>query len=722
MRRDGPLAPVDVSTLPHPGFATDLQAQMMVLLSLADGTSIVTENVFENRFVVVDELNRLGAGITTSGHHAVVAGPRALTASVVEAPDLRGGAALVTAGLVADGVTEVRALHHVERGYEDLRGKLSGLGADVSVLDEEAPLTPSGRRRLGNLRPWATRGSTPSIARAGQKPCASRRCRAAPRSRRRRGSGPGGRGRTTSPRPCTPSTPAAASSRRAARAASGDHRRRTAMAFIGALAAATTAVLLFWLYGRQPVDDAVSVVDVALDSGRIPSWLLLAAPAVGAVVLVAVTSYLAFGRHLSLKIVGLVVVVAGLAAPGFALGWTNGTLNTVGSRDEKVTEVVRKTRAKLQPPLPGKAVNLLLIGSDTRPDDPGRSDTQVIVRLDPVTRSISMLSLPRDLYVEIPGYGTGKINEAYTVGGPPLTVETVGAVTGLPIHHFLEINFDGFWHAVNLLDGVYYPVDRRYYNPESSTWKSIDLEPGYQLMDGHDALDFVRFRHDQRGDFSRMERQQSFIKELQRQSGRWNDDWRRVTKLLQAITDLTTSDLDSLQRVLPLASLALTLDTSKVYTVQLEGSPQMIGATSYVVASPEEIAAAVQSFSAPDQPSSVAKAKIMPKKAYEVHVYNANGVAGQATAAAQALEGLGYNAVAVGTLPTRPSRHRGVRAGGHGGHGPAVREAVRARRAARRRARPRDAGWRDGLSRQQLRWRPQRPDRGDSGGYVHHHG
>ena len=130
----GPLTPVDVSTLPHPGFATDLQAQTMVLLSLAEGTSIVTENVFENRFVVVDELNRLGAGIETSGHHAVVAGPRVLTGTVVEAPDLRGGAALVTAGLVAEGVTEVRSVHHIERGYEDLTGKLAALGADVRRL------------------------------------------------------------------------------------------------------------------------------------------------------------------------------------------------------------------------------------------------------------------------------------------------------------------------------------------------------------------------------------------------------------------------------------------------------------------------------------------------------------------------------------------------------------------------------------------------------------
>jgi UDP-N-acetylglucosamine 1-carboxyvinyltransferase len=143
-RYAGRLRPVDISTLPHPGFATDLQAQVMVLLSLAAGTSIVTENVFENRFVVVDELNRLGAGITTSGHHAVIAGPRQLTGTVVEAPDLRGGAALVIAGLVAEGATEVRSVMHIDRGYEALEAKLTTLGADIRRLTgEHSPLIPT---------------------------------------------------------------------------------------------------------------------------------------------------------------------------------------------------------------------------------------------------------------------------------------------------------------------------------------------------------------------------------------------------------------------------------------------------------------------------------------------------------------------------------------------------------------------------------------------------
>ena len=157
--RDGPLAPVDISTLPHPGFATDLQAQTMVLLSLAEGTSIITENVFENRFVVVDELNRLGAGIETSGHHAVIAGPRPLSGTVVEAPDLRGGAALVTAGLVADGLTEVRSVYHIDRGYEDLTGKLRGLGADVCRAGEGPRTEPETRASLQSCDDEAVRSA-----------------------------------------------------------------------------------------------------------------------------------------------------------------------------------------------------------------------------------------------------------------------------------------------------------------------------------------------------------------------------------------------------------------------------------------------------------------------------------------------------------------------------------------------------------------------------------
>ncbi len=132
----------DIATLPYPGFPTDLQAPAIVLLSLAQGHSIVTENVFENRFGFVDELNRLGADVRTSGHHAVVHGQSRLEGAIVEAPDLRAGAALVLAGLAASGESEVRRIGHIDRGYENFEQKLQVLGADIKRV-ETGDLAPS---------------------------------------------------------------------------------------------------------------------------------------------------------------------------------------------------------------------------------------------------------------------------------------------------------------------------------------------------------------------------------------------------------------------------------------------------------------------------------------------------------------------------------------------------------------------------------------------------
>ena len=121
----------DFVTLPYPGFPTDLQPQMMALLATARGTSIATENVFESRFMFVDELNRMGADIRTEGHHAVIRGVDRLSAAPVRALDIRAGAAMVIAALGADGTTEISDLHFVDRGYEDLEGRLVSLGAEV---------------------------------------------------------------------------------------------------------------------------------------------------------------------------------------------------------------------------------------------------------------------------------------------------------------------------------------------------------------------------------------------------------------------------------------------------------------------------------------------------------------------------------------------------------------------------------------------------------------
>jgi UDP-N-acetylglucosamine 1-carboxyvinyltransferase len=131
VRQEGRPKAVDFVTLPYPGLATDFQPILMAALAVAEGTSIATENVFERRFLYVDELRRMGADIHTEGHHAVIRGVEQLSAAPVEALDIRAGAAMVIAALCADGVTAVADMYHVDRGYEDFEGKLDSLGAEV---------------------------------------------------------------------------------------------------------------------------------------------------------------------------------------------------------------------------------------------------------------------------------------------------------------------------------------------------------------------------------------------------------------------------------------------------------------------------------------------------------------------------------------------------------------------------------------------------------------
>lgn len=128
---NGRLKSTDVATLPYPGIATDYKPLIVTMLSVADGVGIVTENLYPGRFRYVEELQRLGADIRADGHHAVVRGVPHLSGAPVRAPDIRAGAALVVAGLAAEGETSVTGVHHVDRGYDDLVGRLAALGADI---------------------------------------------------------------------------------------------------------------------------------------------------------------------------------------------------------------------------------------------------------------------------------------------------------------------------------------------------------------------------------------------------------------------------------------------------------------------------------------------------------------------------------------------------------------------------------------------------------------
>lgn len=131
----GPKKPVDIKTLPYPGFPTDMQPQMMSLLSLVEGSSIITETIFENRFMHVPEFNRMGAKIKIDGRTAFIEGVNKLTGCEVKATDLRAGAAMILVGLVAEGTTEIKDIYHIDRGYKDIEKKFRGLGADVERVE-----------------------------------------------------------------------------------------------------------------------------------------------------------------------------------------------------------------------------------------------------------------------------------------------------------------------------------------------------------------------------------------------------------------------------------------------------------------------------------------------------------------------------------------------------------------------------------------------------------
>jgi LCP family protein required for cell wall assembly len=246
---------------------------------------------------------------------------------------------------------------------------------------------------------------------------------------------------------------------------------------------------------------------------------------------------------------------------------------------------------------PGKPQTLMILGSDRRPKDNvegaggARSDTIMLVRLDPDKEATAIMSLPRDLKVEIPGHGTDKINAAYELGGPGLTLETVKAVTGLKINHVINVHFSGFWRAVNAVGCVYADIDRRYFN-DSAEYSYIDVQPGYQRMCGRKALQYVRFRHEDT-DIVRAARQQDFLRQAKQQitASKLFDEHDQLMKIFGRNTS-TDRELRSRSEILRLLKLALFSANQPIQEVAFRGT---LG-PSYVEATPEQIAEMTHEF------------------------------------------------------------------------------------------------------------------------------
>jgi LCP family protein required for cell wall assembly len=225
---------------------------------------------------------------------------------------------------------------------------------------------------------------------------------------------------------------------------------------------------------------------------------------------------------------------------------------------------------------PGKPQTILILGSDRRwvdlkknnpklaKSNPARSDTILLVRMDPHQQATAVLSIPRDLKVLVPGFGINKINAAYSLGGPSLTAETIKSLFGqdFKINHIINVNFQGFREAVDALGCVYADVDRRYYHsnlglPVSQHYAEIDVKPGYQQLCGQRALDYVRFRHAD-SDIVRAARQQDFLRAAKDQLSTSSliDDRSELIKIMQKNTQ-TDESLRSVKGVIKLAKLAI---------------------------------------------------------------------------------------------------------------------------------------------------------------------
>jgi LCP family protein required for cell wall assembly len=358
------------------------------------------------------------------------------------------------------------------------------------------------------------------------------------------------------------------------------------------------------------------------------------------------------------------LVVIGSAAGGAYLWFHESVAEVVAS-----TPDVKIAAKRLDVALPGQPATALVVGYDKRAGEgkgvQSRSDTVMLVRADPETKSISMMSFPRDLFVQIhcPGRAPfgARINNAYATCGTKGTLETVRKLTGLPINYLITVNFRGFRQLVDATGGVWMDVDRRYFNDRGGDfgYATINLFPGYQRLGGYQALDFVRYRHTD-NDLYRVARQQLFVRAFKDQikSSTGLLDLPKVLKTITSNVEVGVggnAELDG-ETVLDYAYFAYSLPPGHFFQSKLEGIEETAGFDLLV---PEaNIQKAVQEFSHPDIESpqkatqvalnekpKASATKAPPPRETTANVLNGNGVAGSAGTASYLLSQRGYQMV-----------------------------------------------------------------------------
>jgi LCP family protein required for cell wall assembly len=353
------------------------------------------------------------------------------------------------------------------------------------------------------------------------------------------------------------------------------------------------------------------------------------------------------------------VVLLALGSAGGAYLYYHESVTAVAAHSKDV-KIAQKALHIVRANEPAIA---LIIGYDKRTGDTdrGRSDTLMLLRADPHTKSISMLSFPRDLITPVwcgnTEYPAQRINQAYSICGPKGAVDTVKKLTGLPINYLITVNFKGFLQVVDRVGGVWVDVDRRYYNRNVGTaatnYANIDLRPGYQRLKGKDALAYVRYRHTD-SDLFRLARQQQFVKALKQQISSNVSVW-KIPKLVGAIThnvEVGQAGGGSLEKAITrYAFFAYGLPSGHFFQSKID-----VTGYNELSAPPEAIASAVRDFETPDVEApqnatavtfgrKAAGVKTLSPSHISISVLNGNGVTGSASNAAYELGQRGYRIV-----------------------------------------------------------------------------
>lgn len=342
-------------------------------------------------------------------------------------------------------------------------------------------------------------------------------------------------------------------------------------------------------------------------------------------------------RRFILRRVAVIVVALVLVGSGAAFGYAKyleGKMHPKGLMAKEIDKVISD-------PIPKEPVNFLVMGADAVEGDRGRSDSLILVHADFQNNKATMISIPRDFRVDIPGNGKDKINHSFNFGGPALTIKTVEQFTGLSINHYVVVNYEGFINIVNSLGGIDVNVKEDMVDDELGD----PLDKGLQHLNGGQALFYVRFRNTAMGDFTRIADQQNFARSLINEGTRLKNTY-KIPAMIQMLSNYIETDM-TISEMLGYANAVRGLKQENLTTVMLPGVPDMIGGVSYVIPTQDKIDLILDAVKK-NQPIDPLLLEDVDPGDVNVKVLNGSGTEGMGGEVSDILANKGYSIVLVG--------------------------------------------------------------------------